>query len=429
PLPAPDLRSLALVLAGTFVLRCASYAAGIIIVVSLGLKSRTDSEVTAGLASLIAVTFYAAELIGAPIFGSLTDRFGRRPFMLLGPVFGGVAIEMLGWVSVIPILVLVRVLEGLSTASSAPAILGYLSAQTAGSERLRGRVMGLYEAATVVGLASGAALGGRLYEQYGRWAFSMIALVYLVSLALFWWARDFRTPASVASHHPRDLFKRMFNPRIMRFAPAWLAANAVLGAWFNLGPFLASGVSNPQQELMGGFSPGRIGLAFMAFAVIFTLGAVGWGFVLPRIGRQASLMWGVRGLVLTTFGVWLVNEASLPSSPVIDAGFLAVLTTGVFIMSGFTPAALAYLAEIAEEQAHDRGSVMGVYSVLLAVGHLLGGALAAPFAGVWGVNGLILLTGILSMVAFVTVALLGRSEQRFQKAAQQPQRPDTAPAG
>ena len=41
------MRSLAFALSATFVLRCASYAAGLIIPVSLGLRSRTDTEVTA----------------------------------------------------------------------------------------------------------------------------------------------------------------------------------------------------------------------------------------------------------------------------------------------------------------------------------------------------------------------------------------------
>ena len=105
--------------------------------------------------------------------------------MLLGPIFGGIAIQLLGITAIIPVFVLVRVLEGLSTASSAPATLGYISAQTAGSQRLRGRVMGFYEAATVVGLASGAAVGGRLYEQFGNAGFSLIALIYVLSLLLF----------------------------------------------------------------------------------------------------------------------------------------------------------------------------------------------------------------------------------------------------
>ena len=104
-----DVRSLSFALSATFVLRCASYAAGLIIPVSLGIKGRTDSDVTVFYTTLIGVSFYAAELLGAPVFGALSDRYGRKPFMLLGPIFGGVAIQMLGFSFAIPVLVLVRV--------------------------------------------------------------------------------------------------------------------------------------------------------------------------------------------------------------------------------------------------------------------------------------------------------------------------------
>src|SRR3954463_2116491 len=99
---APDVRSLLFALAGTFVLRCASYSAGLIIAVSLGLKSRTDPNVTVGLAALVAVAFYGAELVSAPVFGALSDRWGRKTFMLLGPLFGGIAIQLLGLTAAVP---------------------------------------------------------------------------------------------------------------------------------------------------------------------------------------------------------------------------------------------------------------------------------------------------------------------------------------
>lgn len=409
-----DVRSLGFALIATFVLRCASYAAGLIIPVSLGLKSRTDTEITAVYASLIGVAFYSAELLGAPIFGALSDRYGRKPFMLLGPIFGGVAIQLLGITAIIPVFVLVRVLEGLSTASSAPATLGYISAQTASSERLRGRVMGLYEAATVVGLAAGAALGGRLYDAFGGLAFSLVAVVYVVSLVLFIPVRRHGSlvPERL-SHDPRNLFTRMlFNRRIMRFAPAWLAANAVLGAWLNTGPFLAASAPEPGQFLMQQRSPSEIGAAFLAFGVIFTVGAVAWGFIMPIIGRQNTLLWGVGGLGFTSLMLWVLN--ALGDHPTRSLVWIALglLIVGIFVESGFTPAALAYLAEIAEEQPQDRGAVMGIYSVLLSVGQLAGTAIAGPFAEAWEFNGLILLTGLLFVVAGFTVVLLGHAEER-----------------
>lgn len=420
-----DTRSLVFALAGTFVLRCASYGAGIIIPVFLGLKSRDDAGVTAGMAALVAVTFYGAELLGAPVFGALSDRYGRKFFMVLGPVFGGIAIQMLGFSSLIPVLVVVRVLEGLSTASSAPSTLGFLSAQTAGSEKLRGRVMGFYEAATVVGLASGAAVGGQLYSRFGTLAFTLVALIYVAALLLFLPVRDDPAlkPDTAHVHSRHGLLARMLNPRIMRFAPAWLAANAVLGAWFSVGPFLASGTPNPEQFFMGGYAPDQIGIAFMVFGVVFTLGAVTWGFVMPRIGRQATLLIGVGGLAGSAVMFWVINQLPRQGASFSTlAFFMGLLVAAVFVQSGFTPAALAYLAEIAEEQPEDRGSVMGLYSVLLSVGQLLGGAVSGPFAERGGINGLIVLTGLLTFVAAVTVLQLGIAERRYRRllAATQP---------
>ena len=393
--PEADVPSLGLALGGTFVLRCASYAAGLLVLVSLGIKSRNETDVTAGMASLVAVTFYASELIGAPLFGAWSDRIGRKPFMILGPVFGGIAAQLMGLTMLIPVLVLVRILQGLSTATAAPATLGFLSAQTARSDSLRGRVMGFYEAATVVGLALGAAVGGKLHDQFGSLAFTMVAAMYVLALVPFLLVRDRAWVPRVKVSHAGPL-ARMMNRRIMRFAPAWLAANAVLGAWFSVGPFLAAGAPNRGQFLMRSFSPGEIGTAYLVFGVLFTIGAITWGFVMPLIGRQATLL----------TGGWRQHYA--------DTGGMVMV--GVFVESGFTPAALAYLAEIAEERAEDRGSVMGVYSVLLSVGQLLGGALAAPFAERLGINGLIILTGLLCLVALFTVMLLGQAERHYNRA-------------
>jgi MFS family permease len=411
------VRSIGFALSATFVLRCASYAAGLIIPISLGLRSRTDTEITAIYASIIGIAFYSAELLAAPVFGHLSDRYGRKPFMVLGPIFGGVAIQLLGLTAAIPVFIMVRVLEGFSTASSAPATLSYLSAQTAGSERLRGRVMGFYEAATVVGLAAGAALGGRIYESFGQTAFSLIALVYLLALVLFLFVKRHGRLAPPLKHNAPNVLHRVLNRRILRFAPAWLAANAVLGAWLNTGPYLAASAPDPGQFLMQERTPGEIGMAFLIFGVVFTVGAVFWGFVMPRIGRQATLLIGVGGLGFTSVMLWVLNGLGHDPLHRIIPPLLALVLLGVFVESGFTPAALTYLSEIAEEQAQDRGSVMGIYSVLLSLGQLAGTALAGPFAAAAGFNGLIVLTGLLTLVALFTVLLLGHHERRHRRRA------------
>jgi MFS family permease len=258
-----------------------------------------------------------------------------------------------------------------------------------------------------------------LYDAYGGMAFTLIAIVYLISLLLFLPVRSHRRlDIEVKSAGHRGLLQRVLNRRIMRFAPAWLAANAVLGAWLNAGPYLAASAPDPGQFLMQQRTPSEIGLATLIFGVIFTAGAVVWGFIMPVIGRQATLLWGVGGLAFTSVMLWLLNGLGEDPERGVVTPILLLVVLGIFIESGSTPAALTYLAEIAEEQAQDRGSVMGVYSVLLSVGQLAGTAIAGPFAAAWGFNGLIVLTGLLCLIALFTVLLLGYGERRARRYAQ-----------
>ena len=154
---------------------------------SLGVTERAQVAIWSGVISGSAALTMA---VLAPVWGVLADRYGRKPFMLLGPVFGAIAAQLMGLTMLIPVLVLVRILQGLSTATSAPATLGFLSAQTATSEKLRGRVMGFYEAATVVGLAIGAALAGKLHDEFGPVAFTIVALLYVVAFVPFVFLSD-----------------------------------------------------------------------------------------------------------------------------------------------------------------------------------------------------------------------------------------------
>src|SRR5439155_24912394 len=91
--------------------------------------------------------------------------------------------------------------------------------------------------------------------------------------------------------------------------------------------------------------------------------------------------------------------------------WIPVLMVGIFAESSFAPAALSYLADISEEAAKDRGLLMGLYSVFLGLGQLLGNGLGGLFARMWGFDGLIYLTLLLGFVALVALLMLFRLEK------------------
>ena len=162
-----DVRSLGFALGGTFVLRCASYAAGLIIPVSLGLKSRTDSEITAVYASLIGVAFYSADSSVAHLRRPCQIA-SSKPFMLLGPIFGASP-------SIVGITAIIRCSSWCASWKAFDGQFGALDvvlypAQTAGSQRLRAASWASTKRPRR-GSASGAAVGGRLYEHFGAGPF------------------------------------------------------------------------------------------------------------------------------------------------------------------------------------------------------------------------------------------------------------------
>ena len=65
---------------------------------------------------------------------------------------------------------------------------------------------------------------------------------------------------------------------------------------------------------------------------------------------------------------------------------------GLFVLAGATPAALGLLADVSERFPADRGAIMGLYSVFLAIGQIIG-SLIGGFAADWrGIDGMLIAT-------------------------------------
>ena len=73
-------------------------------------------------------------------------------------------------------------------------------------------------------------------------------------------------------------------------------------------------------------------------------------------------------------------------------------------MAGATPAALGLLADISERFPADRGAIMGLYSVFLAIGQITG-TLIGGFAAAWrGIDGMLIATLGLLGIALIPLA-------------------------
>jgi MFS family permease len=412
---ARDTRGIVLCLGGSFFLRAASAAAAELIALHLANLNMTGTPVSASVVGWVAVMFYLTELVGSPVFGGLTDRGGPRRYLRLGPVFGlvGVAFIISGPQVAMPAVLgvlVARLLQGLSAASSIPSSLSYLSVQAAGSEHRRGRIMSAFEISTIVGIASGLVIGGRLWDSMGFSSFYVVAATYLISMALFWPIRNVM-PATAPGHGMLGNLRGVLrDPRALRLVPAWIGVNAVLGVWLNQQlTFQMAGYDDPTQYLVGGYSGQQIGMVGGGVSLLFVVGIGVWGLFIGRVRSTTTMLISLGGFAALCPFLFLLNH-----TPADDTSRLIVVlpaaTVALLVMTGFTPAALVYLSRIADEFHLERGVIMGLYSVFLGLGQFIGGSLAGYFAEWRAVDGMIVLTAILGGISALAVIGLIRQE-------------------
>ena len=415
-------RSLVAVLAGTFTLRFSTGLTGAMLGLYLAdLPEHGGPVVDATMVGIFAASFYVAELVLSPIFGILSDRLGHHRVMLYGPIFGGIAVVLTGLTTQLPILGVTRLLEGASTAASVPSILGFIALATAGNELLRGQAAARFEGATLAGLGVGFIVAPKLFEAIGPTAFFLNAVIYGVSFLIYF--VGVKDPAgereAVAARHVgfSRYLELVRSAHVLLLAPTWIAVNASIGLWFSqsLFQFSRANPDFPDQVLMRGFDANEITLAAIGIALVFGVGLLYWGNRFKSMRRTTIILYGILGgAVLVGAGLGVNHSGGLPAIVPLGAGVLA--GAGLFVLAGATPAALGLLADISERFPGDRGAIMGLYSVFLAIGQITGSLIGGIAADWRGIDGLLLATFGLLAVALVPLSRL-REQEHFIDAA------------
>jgi len=420
-------RSLRAVILGTFTLRFSTGLTGAMLVFYLA-----DLEYTAAAVAIFAALFYAAELVMSPMFGLLSDRVGHHRVMQIGPLFGIVAV-ILTWGFTDPyVLGSTRWLEGASTAASVPSILGFIAAATARDELYRGKAVARFEAATLAGLLVGFVVAGPLYgglgegspifpEGLGRLAFLVNALVYLGSLMIYRYGvappadldPEFESGGPKRDHPGLARYIEILKgSHVWLLAPTWIAINAVLGLYTSQTIFQLVREPDPRfadQLLMGGFEPVQVSLGLGVGGLLFFAGLFYWGNRFKTLRRTTIILYGVLGgMALVAAAIGINHSAGF--TDLARIGLVLVAIGGLFVLAGATPAAIGLLADVTEGYPDDRGAIMGLYSVFLGFGQIVGNLIGGVSAEGLGMDGILIASVVLLAIALAPLFALRRHE-------------------
>ncbi|MGJ7526391.1 TCR/Tet family MFS transporter [Variovorax sp. GB1P17] len=369
PLQAPRARRAAL--AFIFVTVLIDFLAfGLILPGLPHLVERLAGGSTATAAYWIAVfgtAFAAIQFICSPIQGALSDRFGRRPVILLSCLGLGVDFVFMALADSLPWLFVGRVVSGVFAASFTIAN-AYIADVTPPEQRARS--YGIVGAAFGLGLVIGPVLGGQLSHIDARLPFWFAAGLTMLSFCYGWFVLPESLPPERRARkfdwsHANPvgslvLLKRY--PQVFGLAAVIFLVNLAQYVYPSVFVLFADYQYHWKEDAVG-WVLGLVGVLSVGVNALL----IGPG--VKRFGERRTLLFGMGFGVL---GFVIYGLA--------DAGWmlLAALPFGT-LLAFAGPSAQALVTE--QVDAAEQGRIQGALTSLVSVAGIVGPAM---FAGSFG---------------------------------------------
>ena len=305
---------------------------------------------------IIAATYAVTQFFFAPVLGSLSDRFGRRPIILISLFGFGVDYVILGIAPSIGWLFVGRVIAGIMGASFTTAN-AYIADVSRTEDRARN--FGLIGVAFGLGFIFGPALGGFLGGIHLRLPFFGSAVLALIN----WLYGYFVLPESLPREKRGDFSWKNANPMgslmVLKTYPlvAYLAVSFVFIGLAQRGLevvwVLYTGYRFGWDESTNGLS-----LALVGVMAILVQGVLVRPFI-KRFGERRSILFGLIVSTLAFLGYGMASKGWMM--------FAVIVFGGLGGVSG--PAIQGLIA--GSVASHDQGKIQGAITSLMSLTSIL----------------------------------------------------------
>jgi MFS family permease len=348
------------------------------------------------------------QFLFSPLWGSLSDRVGRRPVLLICIAGGGLSYLLFAFAQSLWLLFIARALAGLFGGNISTAH-AYIADVTSKEDRSKG--MGMIGAAFGLGFIFGPLIGaglGILGQNLGSvpplgMSFSALgaAILCFINFGLAWW----RLRESRAPENDRGQRKAKRKRNRWREIRAQLARPHV-GSLMIV--FFLSGLAMAQMESMlfpyvadvfhWDLRTASLGFAYVGVMMVFTQ-----GFLI----RKLMPVWGERRVLkLGLFG-FALSLVLIPLSTTIAA--MAVVMTILALGNGMMrPPNIGLISVLTP--ADEQGLALGVTNSLASLGRILGPVLGGFLYEQVGRGAPFFFAGGLAMTALVLVLKISEEQ-------------------
>ena len=343
-----------------------------------------DMGVTVGTAGLLVTAFGLPGIVVAVLAGPLSDRYGRKPFLVGGTVLMSV-LTVLGAVAPgFAHLLLTRVGAGVGASVLFPNMNATIADEFPYQERGRAMsmVISLNQLATIVGVP----LAGLIASATSwRVSFALVGAIGLVAAAVVMRSTRSSPPPARTEIRVRELFGTIFGDTSVKGA----IASSLLGAIF-----FFTWITYVVAFFVERF---RLPTATASLIVLVTgIGIVAGsqigGRVGDRFGHRSVVGWTVVG----------AGIAMLAVTVFVHDLWLAVALA--FVIAAFSGARFAgNMTLISELAPSARGTVLSVNSAIVSIGIVVGTSVGGILVDTYGYEGLGIMTTIAAFASAVIV--------------------------
>jgi len=375
-------------------------AVGIIVPVLPGLVGQFTADLgdQARWYGVIAVAYAVSQFVSAPVLGALSDRYGRRPLLLLG--FCGLALNFFATAlaSALWMLVASRVIGGAMQANAAVAN-AYVADITAPQDRAKR--FGMLGAMFGIGFILGPVLGGLLGGIDLRLPFFAAGVLALLNLVYGY----FVLPESLGAEKRRAVDWRRANPLTsLKELAALKGVGLLVGvlAFAGLAQYSLYTVWVLYGSFRFGWGPTENGWSLFAVGMVSAVvQGVLLGRLLKRLGAQRL---AVAGLVSSTLAFTAWGLAT--------QGWMMYVVIMANVLGAAVAASLQGLVSAAADE-RTQGQTLGAVSSLNSLMAVVAPALAAPLmatvshlpASDWRAGGPMFFCAALQAAALVLAAV------------------------
>jgi MFS family permease len=366
------------------------------------------------LVALISSASAMPRVIIGPVTGYLTDRFGRRPFVILGATLHIAALTGDFFVQEYWQFLVFEVVAGTGIAvymTSANVLMA--DATRTGT---RGRAVAARQVSNRIGNFAGPVVAGLIAATFGlRWVFLFIAVTkFMVILVTLFLIKETREPAAPKpAKQPGERVSRM--PDLSMFKSKTflsLALGTVALGLVNGGTGVFRTLFPPQAEAIAGLSALQIGNLIAVAGLAGLLSSVPTGIAVDRWGRKRPLLLGLLATALGTYFMAITGDLSSALLAVVVFGLAESLGQGSLQVYAMDQA-----------PADRRGAFLGMWLLFTNIGQITGPLVIGSIADAYGFKTGFLVVVVALVAAAGVMAMLGRDTRNEARANES--RPDS----